>query len=406
TIVEVSLNDELRYGVQYFFDDNGDSIGLSSGASQAIAPNLPGFSLVLDTPASVVVDALDDVTSVNVVSSPNLMILNNESARLVVGDQVPIATQQAQDGTQNDQVFVSTVEFRDTGVIFEVTPRINSSGTVILDISQEVSSVSAAGGATLTPTISQRVINSSVSVDSGETIALGGLFSDRRTRGNSGVPILKDIPVAGKLFGRNTTRDEQTELLVMITPRIVNNTVDARRVTRQLRERVTALRLDDAALSTAVKVPSLRTRNSAFVEETSRRQSDEAANTQSTVGALVTETLASTSAAPAAATASQPAVQTASLQTATAQPATAAVASQPAAAPAPSWAMLGAFWSDKDAKRYWNATQRKHRKLLSGLKPQYHKRTDTTLVQVGPIDAARAGQICAALGAACRVMTR
>jgi len=405
TIVEVSLNEELRYGVQYFFDDNGDSIGLSSGGSQAIAPNLPGFSLVLDTPASVVVDALDDVTSVNVVSSPNLMILNNESARLVVGDQVPVATQQAQDGTQNDEVFVSTVEFRDTGVIFEVTPRINSSGTVILDISQEVSSVTAASGSTLTPTISQRVINSSVSVDSGETIALGGLFEDRSTRGNAGIPLLKDIPVAGKLFGRNTNRDQQTELLVLITPRIVNNTVDARRVTRQLRERVTALRLDDAALSTAVKVPSLRTSNSAFVEETSRRQSEDAVEAQSTVGALVTETLASTSTAPAATTqaaASQPAVQTASLQATAQQPA----AQTPTAAVAPSWAVLGAFWSDKDAKRYWGATQRKHRSLLSGLSPEFHKRTDTTLVQVGPIDVERANKICATLGAACRVMTR
>ncbi len=373
TIVEVSLNDQLKYGVQYFFEDDGDSIGLSSGTTQSISPELPGFSLVLNTPPRVVVDALDDLTSVNVVSSPNLMILNNESARLVVGDQVPVATRQSQDGSQNDEVFVSTVEFRDTGVIFEVTPRINSSGTVLLNISQEVSSVGETDAATLTPTISQRVISSSVSVDSGETIVLGGLFSDRKTSGNSGVPILKDIPVAGKLFGRTSKNSAQTELLVMITPRIINNTVDARRVTRQLRERVTQLRLDDASLSTAIRVPDLETRNSQYVTETASRRATAPATAAPAagddIGALVTSALA--------------------------QPAT-----------ADHWAMLGAFWSDKDAQRYWKSNKRKHRKLLGSMEPSYSKRSDTTLVQVGPMTADEANRVCAAMGATCKVLVR
>ncbi|MEO0370112.1 MAG: type II secretion system secretin GspD, partial [Pseudomonadota bacterium] len=192
TIVEVTLTDQLRYGVQYFFDnDSGDTIGLTrSTTTTSIAPQVPGFSLTLNQGPEVVIDALESETEINVVSSPNLMILNNQSARLVVGDRVPVATQQATDSSENNSVFVSTVEFQDTGVIFEVTPRINSSGAVTLDITQEVSSVGATDEATLTPTISQRIIDSSVSVDSGETIVLGGLFSANQTKGNGGIPVL------------------------------------------------------------------------------------------------------------------------------------------------------------------------------------------------------------------------
>ncbi len=361
TIVEVSLNDSLRYGVQYFFEEDGDSIGLSAGQTRAISPNLPGFSLVLDTPARAVVDALDDVTSINVVSSPNLMILNNESARLVVGDQVPVATRQSQDGSQNDEIFVSTVEFRDTGVIFEVTPRINSSGSVILNIAQEVSSVSAASAETLTPTISQRIINSSVSVESGETIALGGLFSNRSTKGNSGVPILKDIPLAGNLFGRTNNTAAQTELLVLITPRIVNNSVDARRVTRQLRERVTQLRLDDASLSNSARVPSLRTSNSLLVEQSSQRNSDQS------IGSLVSQALAEPQ---------QPGY----------------------------WAVLAAFQTERDAKRYWPRLRRQHRATLGRLDPVYQPRGTLTAIQVGPYTEAQASQICATVQGHCRVL--
>ena len=267
TIVEVSLNDQLRYGVQYFFEGNGNAFGLSrSTTSTAIAAEVPGFSAVFDTLSpTVIVDALDDVTSVNVVSSPNLMILNNESARLVVGDQVPVSIQTATDTTGED-VFVSTVEFRDTGVIFEVTPRINSSGSVVLNIQQEVSTIGETDASTGNPIISQRTISSSVAVDSGETIVLGGLFENRNASASAGIPGLVNQPILGGLFGRQSRSNSQTELLVLITPRIVNNTLDARRVTESLRNRMDTIRLDDASLSSAINIPSLQTENSAAIE--------------------------------------------------------------------------------------------------------------------------------------------
>ncbi|QBF33401.1 type II secretion system secretin GspD [Thalassococcus sp. S3] len=264
TILEVSLDDNLRYGVQYFFEGGDGTIGLTRGRRATISPERPGFSLTLGVPANVIIDALDDVTEVNVVSSPNLMILNNEAARLVVGDQVPIATQRANDRFAETGIAVETVEFRDTGVIFDVTPRINSSGTVVLDIQQEVSSVGPRSGESLTPTISQRVVSSSIAVDTGETIVLGGLFSKENSLGNSGIPGLKNIPVAGNLFGRTNKRSRQTELLVLITPKIVNNPMDARQVTSQLRSRIEAFDVDDATLQARIR--PMRTENSALIE--------------------------------------------------------------------------------------------------------------------------------------------
>ncbi|GFE66497.1 type II secretion system secretin GspD [Litoreibacter roseus] len=374
TIVEVSLTNDLRYGVQYFFEDSGDSIGLSRlDSASPIAPDLPGFSLSLGgaTP-DVVIDALDDVTSINVISSPNLMILNNESARLVVGDQVPTSVRTSQDADNDSDVFISTVEYRDTGVIFEVTPRINSSGSVILNIGQEVSSVGETDADTGNPIISQRTVNSSVAVDSGETIVLGGLFSKEGSRGNSGIPVLKDIPVAGKLFGRTSRSNRQTELLVLITPRIVNNRMDARRVTSQLRSRVESLRLDDASLSTTINVPSTRTENSRRFNEDSVSRN-------------------STSQEPVAVAAAKPETSTRNANVATA--AVAAVTQQPIAAGS-HFAVLGSFKSQADATKHWSKILRTDGAVLKTVSPSYLTSGDMTLVSVGPLSPADARQLC------------
>ena len=360
TIVEVSLNDQLRYGVQYFFESGNDSYGLSRSGSTAISPELPGFSAVFNVASpSVIVDALDDVTEVNVVSSPNLMILNNQSARLAVGDQVPISVQTAQDAQNNPDVFVSTVEFRETGVIFEVTPRINSSGSVILDINQEVSTVGETDASTGNPIISQRTISSSVAVNSGETIALGGLFEDRTTRGNAGVPGLSRTPIFGGLFGRKSRTRNQTELLVLITPRIVNSQMDATRVTRSLRERMENIRMDDASLSSAIRVPSLRTANSSGL-----------------------------------------------IQTPVAAPAPAPVAATPlpAAAAAPGdayFAYLGAFGTEAAARNHWARVTQTSGSALAGLTPRFTQNGALTSVAVGPVNAQRASQICVAVRSDC-----
>ncbi len=368
TIVEVSLNDDLRYGVQYFLEDGGGRATLSQGETFGIAPDLPGFGLTLGgTPANAVVDALDTLTSINVISSPNLMILNNESARLVVGDQVPTSVRTAQDSDNaTDDVFISTVEYRDTGVIFEVTPRINSSGSVILNIQQEVSLVGETDPATGNPIISQRVIDSSVSVDSGETIVLGGLFSDRQTNSNGGIPFLKDLPVAGKLFGNTANGRAQTELLVLITPRIVNNRMDARRVTQQLRSRVDSLRMSGPSLSTQVEIPAMRTNNSAIIESG-------VTALDASRAAMVTPAVATP--APVAAT---PAV------------ATPAVAAVPAGRHI---AVLGSFSSADNAQQHWSNLASEYGALAS-FTPSFRQAGGLTMVTVGPMSREAASKVC------------
>ncbi|MEJ8561275.1 type II secretion system secretin GspD [Yoonia sp. GPGPB17] len=368
TIVEVSLNDELRYGVQYFFENGGDTASLTrSTTGLEIAPDVPGFSAVFGgaTP-EVIVDALEDVTNVNVVSSPNLMILNNRSARLVVGDQVPISVQTAQDANENPDVFVSTVEFRDTGVIFEVTPRINSSGSVVLDIQQEVSTIGETDGSTGNPIISQRTISSAIAVDSGETIALGGLFEQRSTRGTAGLPGLARQPIWGGLFGRQSRTDSQTELLVLITPRIVNSNVDTRRITRNLRERMTSIRMDDATLSNTINTPSMQTANSADIA--SRRA------VQSRNATIQSDVLA--------------AVQT-------------AVATPQQAAAGTHFTYFGAFGTEEAARAHWSGLLATNGSDLSGLQPRFARENGTVSLAVGPMDRSRASQLCVVIRSDC-----
>jgi general secretion pathway protein D len=243
TIAEVTLNDDLRYGLQWFFNSGSSNFVFSSRSDGVIAPSFPGFNYLFNgQDARVVLNALTEITDVNVISSPQLMVLNNQSARLQVGDQVPVPVQQAISVQDTDAPLVSTIQFRDTGVILEVTPRVNNNGLVLLDIIQEVSDVSPTPASSLdAPTILQRRIESSVVVRSNEPVALGGLIRDDTRSGRSGIPILSDIPVLGNLFKTTSNSKSRTELLVLITPRIVATDIDARLITDELRRRLSRL---------------------------------------------------------------------------------------------------------------------------------------------------------------------
>lgn len=243
TIAEVQLNDKLRYGVQWFLQEGDLSASLSNFASGAISTVVPGFNFVADTnEARVVLSALTEVTDVKVVSSPSLMVLDNQSARLQVGDEVPIATQSARSVTDSDAPVVNSIQLRDTGVILEVTPRVNPGGLVLLEITQEVSSVVATTTSQIdSPTIRQRKIESTIAVQSGDTVALGGLIRDDVNESVSGIPLLSDIPILGNLFKTTDERADRTELLVLITPRVVRSQAEAQKVTDELRRRLKSL---------------------------------------------------------------------------------------------------------------------------------------------------------------------
>ncbi len=259
TIAEVTLTDELRFGLQWLFNTGslGDGLSgdvrLSNGSNGSLSATFPGFSTIITNSAGGirgVLDALEGVTTVNVISSPHLMVLDNRTAELNVGDEVPVVTQQQQSTINNSSNLVNTVQFRDTGVILRVTPRVSASGSINMEIEQEVSSVvQSIDSGQLTPTISQRKVKSSIVAQTGETIVLGGLISDEETVTRSGVPFLSRIPLLGNAFRRSEKSAVRKELLVLITPKVVRNASEARRVTQELRDRLQGLRdLDDRTM--------------------------------------------------------------------------------------------------------------------------------------------------------------
>ncbi len=243
TIAEVTLTDELAYGVEWFLQSGSSGATFSTQETGAVSSAFPGFSYLLSaTDYRVVLNALSAVTDVKVVSSPKLMVLDNKTAALQVGDQVPISTQSSVSVSDPDAPIVNSIQYFDTGVILNVTPHVNTGGLVSMDIEQEVSDAIATTTSGIdSPTIQQRKISSSVAIQSGETIVLGGLIRERRTDSNTGIPILSNIPVLGHLFGTTSNNALRTELLILITPRVAESHEDARQITNDLRRQLRGL---------------------------------------------------------------------------------------------------------------------------------------------------------------------
>jgi len=238
SIVEVSLTDDFRFGVDWSaISSNGDVIGRSIyNTGGTIGPAYPGFSVtILGGNIDAAVNALGSRTAIDVVSTPNIITLDNHVARLQIGDQVPIVTQTATSTATDNPALVSTVNYKDTGVILEVTPRISGEDKVVVEISQEVSAVARTVTSGIdSPTIQQRKLESTLVLQDGAVVALGGLISRTRTNSNSGVPGLKDVKGLGALFRSRSRDDARTELVVLLTARIVGDPSTADRVTSDL----------------------------------------------------------------------------------------------------------------------------------------------------------------------------
>lgn len=246
TIAEVTLNDRLRFGLRWFFEKGASEVGLTDATALAAAaagtgfgPVFPGFSYFLNTPnVQVALNALNAVTEVNVVSSPSLMVLDNKKAIMQVGDEVPVATAQQQAIIGGGAPIVNAISFRNTGVILSITPRVSDNGRVLLEVEQEVSDVVETADETITPTIQQRRVKTTVAVDDGETLILAGLMQDRNTVTNQKVPLIGDIPYLGTLFKNKDNTIERTELLIAITPRVVKDPNEARGIAAEFRDRI------------------------------------------------------------------------------------------------------------------------------------------------------------------------
>jgi general secretion pathway protein D len=258
TIAEVTLNDQLNYGVQFFLASKKGSISntitgvspsstgidlpataVDAAAGALLGRVLPGFNFLIGSENSprVVLDALHGVTDVKVLSNPSLVVLDNQPATLQVGDQVPFSTGTATVLTANNTV-VNTIDYKNTGIILRVLPRANATGNIVLDIEQEISNVAAGSAASLTPTISQRRVKSSIAVTSGQTVLLAGLISEGTNKMRQGIPLLDSIPGVGDAFANQNTQRTRTELILFIRPTVIKDAVDAHVIAEEMRSKM------------------------------------------------------------------------------------------------------------------------------------------------------------------------
>jgi general secretion pathway protein D len=223
TIVEVGLTENNQFGVQWDFIANQLRATFSELTSGAVTSLFPGGSVsFVNSDITAVVNALALTSDVEIVSSPRILVLNNETARLQIGDQVPIITQSAVSVTDPGAPIVNSTTYRDTGVILIVTPSIRAGGMVEIEISQEVSGVAETTTSTIdSPTISQRSIESRLAVPDGSTAVLGGLMSSNRSFSETGIPVLKDVPLVGNAFRSTGTTERRTELVILVEPTVV-----------------------------------------------------------------------------------------------------------------------------------------------------------------------------------------
>lgn len=253
-ILQVTLNDQLRYGVQWYFEH---AIGAEGGPGPEIAElaaaatgweslggsivsgNL-GWSFISHNIAALI-NTLDSVSTVHVLSMPSVVTLNNKAATINVGTQIPVSSSFINTGigTSQNQTYV---QFRDTGITLSVTPRVNPGGLVFMEIDQTDSTPGAADDAVAgNVPVDQRKIKTEVAVQSGQTVLLGGLIKQTDTNSSSGFPGLHRIPFIGGLFGGKNYQSQRQELLVMITPVVIRNGEDARRLTNEYSAQFRAL---------------------------------------------------------------------------------------------------------------------------------------------------------------------
>jgi len=238
TIAEVDLNSALQYGTQFFFKSGGINEVLSEGTTNALTTNFPGFVLSghNSDAAPLAISLLQSVTKVNVLASPELMVMDGQTASLQAGDLVPYLSQTSQSTLAAGSPVINSIEYRETGVILQIKPRVGSNGMVMLDVSQEVSGVESevSTQGIESPTFSERAVTSRIAVLDGDTVGLAGLISDSDSHGNQGIPYLKNIPLLGDLFGSQDNQRTRKELLVLITPHVIRNQSSAADLTADM----------------------------------------------------------------------------------------------------------------------------------------------------------------------------
>lgn len=244
SIIEVTLGRQFQFGVDWSVFSNDLQVSAVNNKTGVVAPSFPGLSITfLNNNIEAAVRALGSRSNIEVISAPKIIALDNRTARLQVGDQVPIVTQSAQSTNSSDAQVISSVDYRSTGVILTVTPRISGDNQLVLEVAQEVSSVSKTSTSGIdSPTIQQRRFESALILRNGGTVALGGLISTNKSSSNAGVPGLKDVPVLGSLFRSEGREQSRSELIVLLSATIIADAADADRAMTDLASDMRELR--------------------------------------------------------------------------------------------------------------------------------------------------------------------
>ena len=254
SIVEVTLNDGLQFGLQWSFngglhnshaDGTGTLINTTDNKSSLLGEAIGmGFNYTVRSSADRVratLNALSTKTNVKVVASPSLMVLDNHTAAIAVGTQQPYRSGETSTSATVGSTTTNSYQYKDTGVNLQVTPSVNAGNLVTMTVNQQVTDVGSQDEITKQTSFLQRQLSSRVAVRSGESIVMGGLIQETNSNSRNGVPFLHDLPVVGNLFGSTSNSGRRTELLVIITPRVVRSDVDIRSVSDDLRDQMRAL---------------------------------------------------------------------------------------------------------------------------------------------------------------------
>jgi general secretion pathway protein D len=261
-VAEVQLNDNLQYGVQYFLTSSAVGAGSNQGSAglfnvatstaqtALLSRVLPGFNLLLGSEANprLILSALDTVTTTKVLSAPSLVVTDNQPAILEVGQDVPITTGSATVLTTSNTV-VNTIDMRSTGIILKVLPHVHPNGSIELELEQEVSAVVPTATTTLTPTITERRVHSTVRMTSGQTVLLGGMISENNTTTKSGMPVIDQIKYLGDLLSNKTDVRNRTEIIIFVKAQLIRNGFDAEKVSEEFRERLQSMQTPRAVVS-------------------------------------------------------------------------------------------------------------------------------------------------------------
>ncbi|MBH67377.1 MAG: type II secretion system protein GspD [Rhodospirillaceae bacterium] len=244
TVLEVSLQNNLRYGLKYLIEAGEFQSLFTQDNAATVTPILPGFGAIIGgaNNTKIVIDALSELTNVRVVSSPQLLVMDGGTARLHVGDQVPIIRRSSSANTSEDNRITNEIEYRNTGVTLDVTPSVKASGIVTLKISQEVSDVVRTNSSNIdSPTIQQRQVVSTASLPSGTTVLLAGLIREINSGAETGLPFLHQIPGIGSLFGATGDTTQRTELVVLITPKVMRGKAEVENATSNILKKYQSL---------------------------------------------------------------------------------------------------------------------------------------------------------------------